>query len=212
MILTNLGDQPDGVCSEFVLKRDKIRLSRRGRWGLIAFHSDVERWVALRTAARWEKSLAGALQQSGALVFLPLMSRVSVYEGKTRTVQVPVFSGYVFCEEQDFVTQSKTNSTIRAKVAQMLKPPDSARFRGELQGIAELLTDRTLVQQRMAGGVGDTVRITGGSLEGYSGKIIRVNPKRWVVVLEMSFLGARQEVEVDERMIERIERFRNGPN
>jgi transcription antitermination factor NusG len=177
---------------------------------VIAFPSDVERWVALRTAARWEKSLAGALRKTGAKVYLPLMSRVSVYEDKTRTVQVPLFSGYVFCGEEDFLARSKSSSTIRAKVAQMLKPPDPARFRTELQGIAEFLADRKLVQQRTAGGIGDVVRITGGALEGYIGRIVRVNPSRWVVVLEMSFLGARQEVEVDERIVERIERSRAG--
>jgi transcriptional antiterminator RfaH len=183
----------------------------KGGAGLFVFLTDVERWVALRTAARWEKSLATALQGLGARVYLPLMSRVSVYHEKTRNVQVPLFGGYVFCEEQDFLSRSKSSSAIRAKVAQMLKPPDAERFRSELRDIAEFLTDRKLVQQRLAGGVGDTVRITGGSLEGYLGKVVRVNPSRWVVILEMSFLGARQEVEVDERMVERLERFHRTP-
>ena len=48
------------------------------------------------------------------------------------------------------------------------------------------------------------VRITGGPMTGYQGKIVRVKPNRWQVVLEVSFLGARLEVEVDERLVERV--------
>jgi transcription antitermination factor NusG len=71
--------------------------------------------------------------------------------------------------------------------------------------MAQLLTNRELVQQRLVGQVGDVVRITGGSLRGYQGKIVRVQPNRWQVVLEISFLGARLDVEVDERMVERTD-------
>jgi len=134
------------------------------------------------------------------------MSRVSVYHKKTREVQVPVFGGYVFCDALDFATGKKLMGEVRAKVAQVLRPPDPARLRAELKDLADLLTDRKLVQERLIGRVGDTVRIVGGSLAGYTGKVVRVNPNRWVVFVEMSFLGARQEVEVDERMVERIER------
>ena len=162
--------------------------------------------MALRTAARWEKSVAALLNATGARVYLPLMSRVSVYRTKTRAAHVPVFPGYVFCDEDDFLVRSKANSELRAKVAQMLRPPDPGRLRAELKDIADLLTDRKLVQERLVGDVGDVVRIVGGSLAGYGGKIVRVSPNRWVVVVEMSFLGARREVEVDERMIERVER------
>lgn len=170
---------------------------------MLAFPTEVERWVALRTAARSEKRLAQLLSERGTRVFLPLMSRVSVYHEKTRTVQIPVFSGYVFCDESDYLQESKRCPAIAAKVAQMLRPPDPARLRAELKDIADLMTDRTLLQEHVAGGVGDRVRIIGGSLAGYGGKIVRTSPNRWVVVLEMSFLGARQEVEIDSRMVEK---------
>src|SRR5687767_15105392 len=126
------------------------------------FPDAVERWAALRTAARWEKSLADALAAAGVPVFLPLLTRLTTYKSKQRESRVPVFGGYVFCSEADFVGNKAVTPAVRAKVAQILRPPDAAKLRSELKAVAELLTDRELVQERLVGGVGDVVRIVGG--------------------------------------------------
>jgi hypothetical protein len=169
-----------------------------------AFPEHVERWAALRTAARWEKKLAGLLADAGVPVFLPLMTRLAESHGKRRATQVPVFGGYVFCSEPDFLGNPKVTPGTRAKVAQVLRPPDPQKLRAELLSIADLLTDRELVQERLVGGVGDVVRIVGGPLTGYQGTIVRVKPNKWQLVIEVSFLGARLEVEVDERLVEKV--------
>lgn len=167
------------------------------------FPAAVERWAALRTAAQWEKKLAALLGGIGVPVFLPTMSRLTVYQGKRRAVQVPLFGGYVFCSEADYLGNTAITPAVRSKVAQVLRPADPARLREELVGIADLLTDRELVQERVSGKVGDTVRITGGPLVGHQGKVVKVRPNRWQLVVEVSMLGARLEVELDERMVER---------
>jgi transcription antitermination factor NusG len=167
------------------------------------FPAAVERWAALRTAAQWEKKLAVLLDGIGVPVFLPTMSRLTVYQGKRRAVQVPLFGGYVFCSEADYLGNKAITPAVRSKVAQVLRPADPAKLRDELAGIADLLTDRELVQERVAGKVGDTVRIIGGPLVGHQGKVVKVRPNRWQLVVEVSMLGAKLEVEVDERMVER---------
>ncbi|MCE9564919.1 MAG: KOW motif-containing protein [Planctomycetes bacterium] len=169
-----------------------------------SFPITTEKWAALRTAARWEKKLAEVLARAEIPVFLPLMSRFTISHGKRREAIVPVFPGYVFCSEPDFRTSKRLTPGTRSKVAQLLQPPDPERLRTELRGIAELLQDRQLVQESLVGGVGDSVRITGGSLAGQEGKVIRVKPNRWVLVVEVSFLGARMEAEIDERLVEKI--------
>ncbi|MBY0458391.1 MAG: hypothetical protein K2V38_13710, partial [Gemmataceae bacterium] len=125
------------------------------------FPEAVERWAALRTAARWEKKLAELLAAAGIPVFLPLMTRLTEYPGKRREVQVPVFGGYVFCSEPDFLDSRKLSPATRGKVAQVLRPPAPEVLRRELKTLADILTDRTLVQERLVGGVGEVVRITG---------------------------------------------------
>lgn len=164
----------------------------------------VARWAALRTAARWEKKLATVLSAAGVPVFLPLMTRFTTSHGKRRAAVVPIFPGYLFCSEADFLTNKRLTPGTRAKIAQMLRSPDPEKLQSELREIADLLVDRHLVQERLAGGVGDVVRVTGGTLAGHEGRILRVKPNRWVLVIEVSFLGARLEAEVDERLVEKV--------
>jgi transcription antitermination factor NusG len=168
------------------------------------FPPTVEKWAALRTAARWEKKLAEILTDAQVPTFLPLMTRFTTSHGKRRAAIVPVFPGYVFCSEPDFLTSKRLTPGTRSKVAQVLRPPDPERLRNELQGISEVLRNRQLVQERLVGGLGDVVRITGGAFEGHEGRVIRVKPNRWVLVVEVSFLGARLEAEVDERMVQKL--------
>lgn len=168
------------------------------------FPAAVERWAALRTAARWEKKLAAVIAAAGVPVFLPLMARFTTSHGKRRSARVPVFPGYLFVSESDFLASKRLTPGTRAKVAQVLRPPDPATLLTELRGIANLLTDRQLVQERLAGGVGDVVRVVGGPLAGNEGRVVRVKPNRWVLVIEVSFLGARMEAEVDERLVEKV--------
>ena len=168
------------------------------------FASAVDAWAALRTAARWEKKLADLLTVAGVPVFLPLLTRFTTSHGKRRTVQVPVFPGYLFCAETDFLSSKRLTPGTRAKVAQVLRPPDAEKFKTELKSIADLLTNRQLVQERTAGGVGDVIRVVGGALTGHCGTVIRVKPNRWVLVIEVSFLGAKLEAEVDERFVEKV--------
>jgi hypothetical protein len=170
----------------------------------VAFPDSVERWAALRTSGRWEKKLAAVLGAAGVPAFLPLLTRFTTSHGKRRAALVPVFPGYVFCSEPDFLASRRLTPGTRAKVAQVLRPPDPALLRAELRGIAELLADRQLVQERLVGGVGDVVRVVGGPLAGHEGRVVRVKPNRWVLVVEVSFLGARLEAEVDERLVEKV--------
>ena len=167
------------------------------------FPEHVTEWAALRTAAHWEKRLADLLRERAVPVFLPLMTRLKMYAGKRRAVEVPIFSGYVFCSATDFLGNQQLSPGIRAKVAQVLRPPDLAKLRAELKTIADLLVDRQIVQERLVGGVGDMVRIVGGAFDGHQGVVVRTNPSQWKLVLEISFLGARREFEVDGRTVER---------
>jgi transcription antitermination factor NusG len=171
---------------------------------LVPFPATVERWAALRTAARWEKKLAVVLSAAGVPVFLPLMTRFTTSHGKRRSARVPVFPGYLFASEHEFLGSKRLTPGTRAKIAQVLRPPDPGTLRAELRGIADLLADRQLVQERLVGGVGDVVRVVGGPLAGHEGRVVRVKPNRWVLVIEVSFLGQRLEAEVDERLIEKV--------
>ena len=72
-----------------------------------------------------------------------------------------------------------------------------------MQGIASVVASHRLVQERVFGQVGDRVYITAGSLAGTEGVILQLKPNQRRLVLEVSFLGARLEVEIDDALVAR---------
>jgi transcription antitermination factor NusG len=164
---------------------------------------DVDRWAALRTAARWEKKVAADLAAAGVPVFVPLLTRVTRYANKTRSAEVPLFGGYVFCSEAHFAGNPRVPPATRKQIAQLLRPPDYGVLRAELEAVAAVTANYRLVQERVFGQVGDRVVITAGALTGTEGVILQLKPDRRRLVLEVSFLGARLEVEVDDALVAR---------
>jgi transcription antitermination factor NusG len=77
-------------------------------------------------------------------------------------------------------------------------------LRAELHKIAELLQDYRLVQSKVYGMPGETVRITRGSLKNLEGRITRQIPGSNRFVLAISFLGLSVEVEVADRAVQKV--------
>jgi transcription antitermination factor NusG len=164
----------------------------------------VDRWTVLRTSARWEKKIAGTLSGCGVPVFLPL-TRAGSNQLKNQHFEVPLFAGYVFCSEVHFLGNPSVPSTCRKQIAQILRPPNPERLREELGEIADFLRDHQLVQERMYGKKGGKVQVIAGAFAGYDGVIVGLNPKKRRVVLEISFLHVRLEVEVEEHVVKKLE-------
>lgn len=169
----------------------------------IDFPTEVRDWSALRTSARWEKKIAEQVVRAGGAAFLPTVRRVTAYRGKRRSADVPMFSGYVFVSAAGFLDNPAIPQSCRGKVAQILRPTDPEQLRTELLQLAGLLTDRKLIQERVVGQPGDRIRVVGGPLTGNEGTIVRLKPNKYAVVVEVSLIGARLEVELADSMITR---------
>jgi transcription antitermination factor NusG len=166
-----------------------------------ALTPDVDRWAAVRTAARWEKKVAADLAQAGVPVFVPLVTRLTRYASKTQTADLPMFGGYVFCSEAHFAGNGRIPVATRRQIAQILRPPDYGVLKAELESIATVTANHRLVQEKVYGQVGDRVVITAGSMTGTEGVILQLKPNQRRLLLEVSFLGARMEVEIDETLV-----------
>lgn len=164
---------------------------------------DVPSWAVLRTSARWEKKIADSLQAVDVAAYVPTMKRVVQYATKRHMTEIPLFSGYVFCSETAFIGNPRVSPAIRKQIAQILRPSDPEQLRKELEHIARIVGDHELIQERVYGSPGDHVRIISGPLCGSQGVVLALKPKKRVLVLEVSFLGARLEVEVEEHQVKK---------
>lgn len=169
-----------------------------------AMPEEIRNWIALRTSAHWEKLIAESLTRLRVPVYLPLLTKVQIYRSRRRTAEVPLFPGYVFCSESDFCGNKSVPPSVRNRIAQIMRPPDHEQLRRELIEVSNLLASRQLMQERLHGKRGDEVEVIGGAMEGRRGIIRQTKPHKRIVVVEISFIGARLEVELDEDLVEKI--------
>jgi transcription antitermination factor NusG len=136
-------------------------------------------------------------------IYLPTVTRRAVGPRKATESRLPMFAGYVFCSAAGFLGNPAVPKPLRSRVAQILRPADPESLRLELKAIAELLTDRQLVQEHVVGQPGETVRVVGGPLTGSVGIIVQLKPNKYAIVIEVSLIGSRILAEIDESMLAR---------
>jgi transcription antitermination factor NusG len=83
----------------------------------------------------------------------------------------------------------------------VLRPPDPESLRGELAQVAAIAGNHEIIQECVYGSPGETVKIVSGPLCGSTGVVVALRPKKRTLLLEVSFLGARLEVEIEEHRV-----------
>lgn len=141
------------------------------------------RWYALQTYPRREKRVATQLQQKEVTSFLPLISQVHRWSDRRKTIQVPLFPGYVFVrvvatvETRLAVLRTSSVVGLVGNGGSGLPIPDR-----QIEDIQKVLAHKIPCVLYPFLRVGQRVRIHGGSLEGLEGILVACNSDRSVVV------------------------------
>jgi len=145
--------------------------------------SEQAKWFAIQTRSRHEKKVATELREKGLSIFLPLYSSVHRWSDRRKTVQLPLFPGYVFVQ---------TVYSPENRIA-VLQVPGVAYFVGD-QGRGTPIPEkqiediRTILDKDIPFEiypfvkVGQRVRIRGGSLDGLEGTLLAKNADRSLAV------------------------------
>src|ERR1017187_4700087 len=145
--------------------------------------AEVENWYALQTRPRHEKIVAQRLQERGVTAFLPLVTEVHRWSDRKKSVQVPLFSCYVFAK---FVP----NRSDRLRVLRVDGVFGLVGARGEGAPIPDEQVDavRALVEGHLPWSshpflkIGQRVRIRSGALDGLEGILVSRNGDRTLVI------------------------------
>ena len=145
--------------------------------------TDNANWYAVQTRARHEKTVAGRLQEQGVPTFLPLVSEVHRWSDRRKTVELPLFSCYVF-------VRMVLTGAQRLQVYRVNGVFRIVGVHGEGIPIPDEQIDavRTLVEQQLPWSshpflkVGQRVRIRGGALDGVEGVLSARAGERSLVV------------------------------
>ena len=152
-------------------------------------------WYALRVRSKFEKTVAESLRGKGYESFLPLYAARRTWSDRVKVVELPLFTGYVFC---------KLDIGVRLPV---LKTPGVVSFvslgaEPTPVDAAEMDSIREIVRAGLPVGPwpylreGQRVEVARGPLKGLRGILLTVkNERRLVVSIEL--LQRSVAVEVD---------------
>jgi transcriptional antiterminator RfaH len=159
-----------------------------------------QRWWALRTRPRAEKTLARQLHGRGVPFFLPLHERRRVLQRRLVRSFLPLFPGYLFIRgaDEDRIESLKTNM-----VAQCLNVVDQEQFSESLRNIFSLMEAGAPLSPEERLQPGMQAEIVSGPLAGYRGTVVRSGSKLKFVI-EVDFLQRGASVEIDSAMIRPI--------
>lgn len=142
----------------------------------------MPQWFALRVKSRFEKSVAAAAHLKGFEEFLPLYQSRHMWSDRVKTVESPLFPGYVFCRleaEQRFGLLTIPGVVNVVSVGKVPVPLDDA----EIATVRNAIRSRLPIEpwpfvetgKRVRLGSGQGTGIDGFLLPGEEGQRIVVN-------------------------------------
>jgi transcription antitermination factor NusG len=164
----------------------------------------IHPWFALQVRSRHEKSVAHILSEKGLDCFLPLWRGRRQWSDRVAQVDLPLFSGYVFCrlDLSNRMPVLTTPGIVRiVGVGKCPAPVDES----------ELSAVRAIVQSGMSAlpwpmpQIGERVAIDHGPLAGLEGALIGVKSQLRLVV-SVTMLQRAVAVEVDGGWVRRLQR------
>jgi transcription antitermination factor NusG len=165
-------------------------------------------WFAVQVRARWEQSTARILSGKGYETLLPMYKSERRWGGRSRTVDAPLFPGYVFCRFDVLkrlpilVTPGVVGVVSRGRVPVTVHP-------------SEIATIQTLVSSGVQAEpwpyleVGQLVRIEDTALQGVEGILVGFKSSRRIVV-SVSLLQRSVALEIDRAVVTPVCETRNA--
>lgn len=158
----------------------------------------MKNWKVLFVKPRTEKKVAEYCKLYGIDFYLPLRLHTHVVKRRKTSVEMPLFSGYVFVRllPAQKLPLQQTNLLVRilepSNPRKMLR--DLVMIRSALRANPALTTTKPLAKGRL-------VRITDGPFEGIEGRVARLTSKM-KVVLNLDMIGQATAVEIESDLVE----------
>jgi transcription antitermination factor NusG len=158
-------------------------------------------WYALAVMPRHEKTVSRVLGNKGYETFLPLYARPHKYAGRTRSFEIPLFPGYIFC---------RFDAAVRLPI---LTTPGVLQVMGVGRNPVPVDEDEVVAIRRAVEAgipltpipffkVGQRGRIADGPLAGLEGIISATKPLR--LVLSVSLLQRSVLIEIDSDCVKAV--------
>jgi transcription antitermination factor NusG len=139
-------------------------------------------WYAVHTRARHEKAVAHRLTELGLNCFLPLVKETHRWSDRKKTVELPLFSCYVFVqmnpEGNERLPVCSTNGVLQivGPKGQGMAIPDE-----QIEAVRRIMAEELPWSEHPFLKLGQRVRVRGGAMDGIEG-ILQARDKDTLVI------------------------------
>jgi transcription antitermination factor NusG len=158
-------------------------------------------WYALTVAPRKEKVTAQTLRTAGFEDFLPLSSSRRLWSDRIKTLEAPLFPGYVFCRFDPQLRQAILRTLGVVSIVSFGKTPEPVD-EGEIAALQAVCRSGLVATSWPTPEVGSKVQLHEGPLRGLEG--VLVEDKKTRLVLSLTLLQRSVAVEIDRKWIEPV--------
>lgn len=147
------------------------------------FASIPVNWYAVQTRSRHEKSVCHHFQNRGIAHYLPIVTQIHRWSDRTKKVELPLFSGYVFVQvpptNEARVRVLQVDGVVRlvGHVAEATPIPDE-----QIESLRMLVDQKLPCSAHPFLKAGQRVRIRGGALDGMEGILQSRNGEDMLVI------------------------------
>jgi transcription antitermination factor NusG len=157
-------------------------------------------WFAVQTGYRCEQRVAQGLMTKGFETYLPLLREVHEWTDRKKTVNVPVFSGYLFvrCEPDvlNRVRVLETPGTLRLLGGNHAPSPVPDH---EIEAVRRMLKSGLECDRCESLTPGAIVRVVCGPLAGMNGRLVKIkNSVRLIVSISLFSQAISTELQLDD--------------
>lgn len=142
-----------------------------------------QRWYALHTRARHERAVEHRLSEQGMETFLPTVKEVHRWSDRKKTVEVPLFSCYVFVRcalaPEDRTKIYRVDSILGFVGVRGVPTPILDE---QIDGVRSVLSQTAPWRSHPFLKVGQRVRVCGGALDGVEGVFLSENGDNSLVI------------------------------
>lgn len=144
---------------------------------------ELQPWYAIRTKSRHERVVAKQLEMDQLEFFLPTVHQLRQWSDRTKSIDMPLFPGYVFARIPEFPSK-KVQVLRKAGVIGFVTNEKGAVSvpDAELNAVRLLLANRIPHASHPYLKVGQRIRITDGVLRGVEGILMGLGSKNGLVV------------------------------
>ncbi len=167
--------------------------------GTMGIHDQQWPWFAVMVRAKREKCANAILENAGYQCFLPLNKSIRRWSDRTKSSEVPLFPGYLFCrmDPQNRMTVLMTPGVIQ--ILGIGKTPTPVKD-GEIAAIQRIAESGLSAMPWPYVQVGNVVRIENGPLRGLTGNVFKIKTGLKLVV-SVELLQRSVAVEIDRGWI-----------